>query len=143
MRQILHDLCYYTNNVIQTGLKLADDIELAIYCDEVTVRFFRRIEVGDCYANIKGGKFEMTFAELEDDDDDAASELSVLLDDTPLLRAATAGSKGFTSRPQLRETLTRGSYVRDSSARDVLESVTTIDPDDEKVCFSRPVYHPH
>jgi hypothetical protein len=123
---------------VRVGLKLADDIELAIYCEEVTVRFFRRIEVGDCYANVKGGKFEMTFAELEGDDDDAASDFSVLLDDTPLLRAATAGSKGFASRPQLRETLTGVSYVRDSTAKASLKSVTALDPDDEKVCTFSP-----
>jgi hypothetical protein len=118
---------------VRAGLKLAEDIELAIYCEDVTVRFFRCIEIGDCYANVKGGKFEMTFAELEGDDDDATSEFSVLLDDTPLLRAATAGSKGFTSRPQLRESFTGVSYVRDSSAKAGLNSVTALDPDDEKV----------
>ena len=119
---------------MRPGLKLADDIELAIYCEEVTVRLFRRIEIGDCYANLKGGNLEMTFAELEGDDDDAASEFSVLLDDTPLLRAATAGSKGFTSRPQLRESFTGVSYVKDSSAKAVINSVTALDPDDEKAC---------
>ena len=119
---------------MRAGLKLAHDIELAIYCEEVTVRFFRSIEIGDCYANVKGGKFEMTFAELEGDDDDATSEFSVLLDDTPLLRAATAGSKGFASRPQLRDSFTGVSYVRDSSAKAGLNSVTALDPDDEKVC---------
>ena len=97
------------------------------------MHLFRRIEIGDCYANVKGGKFEMTFAELEGDDDDAASEFSVLLDDTPLLRAATAGSKGFTSRPQLRESFTGVSYVRDSSAKAGLNSVTALYADDEKV----------
>ncbi|KXT12366.1 hypothetical protein AC579_588 [Pseudocercospora musae] len=115
----------------ELGLKLADDIELAIYVDEVTVRFFRRIEIGHVYANAKGGQFEMTFGGLEDDDDDAASEFSVFLDDTPLLRAATAGSKGLTDRPKLRETLTGVSYVRDSSARAGLDIVTALDPDDE------------
>lgn len=122
-----------TTNRVRTGLKLADDIELAIYCEEVTVQFFRRIEIGDCYANVKGGKFEMTFAELEGDDDDTASEFSVLLDDTPLLRAATAGSKGFANRPQLRESFTGVSYVKDSSAKAGLDSVTALYPDDEKV----------
>ena len=46
------------------GLKLADDIELALYADEVVIRLFRRIEIGDVYANIKGGKFEMTFSAI-------------------------------------------------------------------------------
>lgn len=39
---------------IELGLKLADNIELAMYADEVTIRLFRRIEIGDVYANAKG-----------------------------------------------------------------------------------------
>ncbi|KAF2158618.1 hypothetical protein M409DRAFT_71558 [Zasmidium cellare ATCC 36951] len=116
---------------IELGLKLADDIELAIYVDEVTVRLFRRIEVGDVYANVKGGQFEMTFSGLDDPADDAASVESVFLDDTPLLRAATLGSEGFQDRPKLRETLTGVSYVRDSSARAGFDSVQSFSPDDE------------
>ncbi|KAK4496435.1 hypothetical protein PRZ48_012415 [Zasmidium cellare] len=116
---------------IELGLKLADEIELAIYVDEVTVRLFRRIEVGDVYANVKGGKFEMTFSGLDDPVDDAASADSVFLDDTPLLRAATAGSEGFQDRPKLRETLTGVSYIRDSSAKAGFDSVQSFSPDDE------------
>ena len=97
------------------------------------MRFFRNIDIGDCYANVKGGKFEMTFGEVDVGDDDAESEFSVLLDDTPLLRAATVGSQDYTSRPKLRETLTGGSYIQDSSARAGLGGVTTVHPDDEKV----------
>jgi len=116
---------------IELGLKLADDIELAIYVDEVHVALFRRIEIGDVYANMKGGKFEMTFAEIEDATDDAASEDSVLLlDNTPLLRAATVGSKSFEDRPKLRQSLTGVSYIRDSSAQAGLNIITTLSPDD-------------
>ena len=99
----------YTNSAL-AGLKLTNDIELAMYVDEVVVRLFRSIDIGDVYANVKGGKFEMTLGDLDEAaaDDDAASETSVFLDDTPLLRAATAGSKGFTDRPMLRESLTGG-----------------------------------
>jgi hypothetical protein len=109
---------------------LTDDIELAIYVDEVVVRLFRHIEIGHVYANVKGD-IEMTFATLDPESDDASSEFSVLLDDTPLLRAATAGAKGIKDRPKLRETLTGVNYVRDSSARAGLDIVTTISPDDD------------
>ena len=97
------------------------------------MRFFRHIDIGDCYANVKGGKFEMTFGEVDIGENDAESEFSVLLDDTPLLRAAAVGSQGYSSRPQLRETLTGGSYLKDSSARASIGIVTTVHPDDEKV----------
>lgn len=73
----------------------------------------------------------MTFGGLDDDDDDTTSEFSVFLDDTPLLRAAAAGSKGLNDRPKLRETLTGVSYMRDSSAKAGLDIVTTVDPHDE------------
>ncbi|USW58397.1 hypothetical protein Slin15195_G117160 [Septoria linicola] len=117
---------------IELGLKLADDIELAIYVDEVTVGFFRFIEIGDVFANAKGGKFEMTFGELEEDSDDAASEFSVLLDDTPLLKAAAAKSKTLLDRPKLRETLTGVSYMRDSSVQQATDAIKTLDPNDYK-----------
>lgn len=97
----------------------------------MTVSFFRRIEIGDVYANAKGGKFEMTFGDLEEDSDDAASEFSVLLDDTPLLKAAAAKSKGLLDRPKLRETLTGVSFMRDSSLQQVADHIQTMDPENE------------
>ena len=91
---------------------------------------FRHIEIGDVYANAKGGKFEMTFGELEDEDDDDASEFSVLLDDTPLLKAAAAKSREL-NRPKLRETLTGVSYMRDSTVQQVADTIKTMDPVNE------------
>lgn len=38
---------------IEVGIKLSDDLELAIQTEMVTISLFRRIEVGDCMANIK------------------------------------------------------------------------------------------
>lgn len=111
-----------------TGLKLASDVELACYADEVKISLFRQIEIGEVYGNIKG-ETEMTFAELDEPEDDGASE-EVLLDNTPLLRAATAESKKFKDRPKLRESLTGVSYMKDSSAQSGLDSVTTLSPDD-------------
>lgn len=109
-------------------MKLADDIELAAYADEVTIRFFRSIEIGDVYANLKGGKFEMTFGELDDPAEDDLSEVSVPVEST-LLRAATAGAAGFKDRPKLRESFTGVSYVREASPREGLDEVQTLSPD--------------
>ena len=112
---------------VEIGIKLADDIELAMHVDEVRVAFFRRIEVGDVYANIKGGKAEMTFAEVdkEDEDDDG------FFNETPLLRAATAGSEGIRDRPKLRESLTRGSYIKDATAKTGLDDIRLLSPDSQ------------
>ncbi|KJX94842.1 hypothetical protein TI39_contig4155g00003 [Zymoseptoria brevis] len=117
---------------IEIGIKLANDIELAIYVDEVTVNFFRRIDIGDVYANVKGGNAEMTFGAMDDPVDDSMSETSIFIDDTPLLRAASIGAAGLRDRPKLRESLTGGvSYMADSSPQKGFEGVRTLSPDEE------------
>ncbi len=112
---------------VEVGIKLADEIELALYVDEVRVSLFRRIEVGDVYANIKGGKAEMTFAEVDKEDEDDDS----FFNETPLLRAATAGSEGLKDRPKLRESLTRVSYVKDASAQTGFDDIRLLSPDNQ------------
>ncbi|KAJ9657720.1 hypothetical protein H2198_004135 [Neophaeococcomyces mojaviensis] len=111
---------------VEVGIKLTDDIELALHADEVRVLFFRRIEVGDVYSNLKGGKAEMTFAEVDeeaDDDEDA------FFNETALLRAATAGSEGIRDRPKLRSGLAGGSYIKNTSAEAGLDDIKTLSPD--------------
>lgn len=44
---------------IELGVKLTDDMELAAHCDKFTLKLFRRIEIGDVYANLKGGEYEV------------------------------------------------------------------------------------
>ena len=48
-------------HAIEVGIKLSDDLEIAISTEQVIVSLFRGVEVGDCFANIKGGQHEMTF----------------------------------------------------------------------------------
>lgn len=113
---------------IEVGIKLTDEIELALHADEVRVPFFRRIEIGDVYANVKGGKAEMTFAEVDETD---ADDEDNFFNETPLLRAATAGSEGIKDRPKLRESLIGGgSYLKDTSVKTGFNSVKTLSPDD-------------
>lgn len=72
---------------IEVGIKLSDDLELALQTDKVTVALFRRIEIDPVYGNVKGGAYEQTFAELEGDTRSADGQ--VLMDEnTPLLKAA-------------------------------------------------------
>lgn len=117
---------------IEVGIKLSDDMELAIVTDTVTIRLFRGVMIGDVYANIKGGEYEMTFGNLEestkDDDGDA-----VMVTDTPLLKAAAAN--GDTSRPgalKMTDAMTDGNNPKDSSPQAGLKSVTALSPDNEK-----------
>ncbi|KAI1325097.1 hypothetical protein F5Y16DRAFT_378836 [Xylariaceae sp. FL0255] len=120
---------------IEVGIKITRDIELAICVDQVTVSLFRRFEVGQVFANVKGGKFEMTFAGLDEDavDDETISVDSIFLSDTPLLRAATAGSQGFEDRraAQRQSLTTNNSYMKDSSPHEGLDNVTKLSPADE------------
>ncbi|KPI37757.1 uncharacterized protein AB675_211 [Cyphellophora attinorum] len=113
---------------IELGIKLADDIELAAHCEEVTIRLFREIKVGDVLANIKGGS-ETTFAEIEEDTEDTNDDDGIFTN-TALLRAATVGSEGFKDRPKLRESLTGAQSMTNISAGDGLDQITTLSPDD-------------
>lgn len=76
---------------IEVGIKLADDLELAISTEKVTIRLFRGVEVSDCFANVKGGLHEMTFGEVEETDSDEDGD-AVMVEATPLLQAAQANS---------------------------------------------------
>lgn len=49
---------------VEVGIKLSDDMELAIQVETVSVSLFRSVEVGDCFANLKGGQYEMTSKKL-------------------------------------------------------------------------------
>ena len=108
-------------------------MELAIYVDRVHIQLFRRITVGEVYGNLKGGKAEMTFSDLDRVDTDDSD--SIFQSDTPLLRAATGlsdGSQPRRPRPSIPRGMTGGSYIKDSSVRESLGGLTTLSPDDAK-----------
>lgn len=74
---------------IEVGIKLSDDLELALQADKVTVYLFRRIKIGDVYGNVKGGKYEQSFANVKDDTR-TADNRALMDSDSPMLqRAAT------------------------------------------------------
>ncbi|TAQ83138.1 hypothetical protein B7494_g8538 [Chlorociboria aeruginascens] len=126
---------------VEVGIKLSDDMELAIQTEEVRVKLFRSIEVGDCFANLKGGEFEMTFGKLEESTEDGDGD-AVLVSDTPLLRAASRldpslpgdGEEGVTGdktgkeKPKVKmtEAMTDGHRPNDSSSKKGMESVTKL-----------------
>ncbi|KAF2859887.1 hypothetical protein K470DRAFT_282395 [Piedraia hortae CBS 480.64] len=114
---------------VNVGIKLADDLELSLMADEVTIKLFRRINCGDVYANLKGGAAEMTFAECERVPSNEESD-DFFVNDTPLLRAATAGSEKYSVRPKLRKSLTGVDLVKDSLPEDAVDTVTTLSPDE-------------
>jgi hypothetical protein len=77
---------------VEVGVKLSDDMELAIQTDKVVVKLFRRIEIGDVYANVKG-KDEMSFKDIQPfpNERDMTKDQFVATD-TPILKAALEGA---------------------------------------------------
>ncbi|KAF2672541.1 hypothetical protein BT63DRAFT_422991 [Microthyrium microscopicum] len=80
---------------VEVAIKLMDDMELSLTTDKVTVSLFRKIEIDDVYANLKGGEFEMTFGDLGDGT--VVADEPRLFSDTPsaLLRAATMSAESL------------------------------------------------
>ncbi|KAK5714622.1 hypothetical protein LTR15_010804 [Elasticomyces elasticus] len=119
---------------VELGMKLVDDIELAMYADEVNIPLFRRVQVSDVYGSIKGGKAELFFGEVDTSQGDLVDDNFSILGDTPLLRAATAGAEGFTERPKqkLRKSQMGVDKMKDSSPWRGFDFVKTLSPDDDK-----------
>lgn len=115
---------------VEVGIKLSDDMELALQVQHVKIPLFRRIDIGDVYANIKGGEYEMTFGSLESTKDEDGDP--IIATDTPLLRAATIGG-GDCDTIKMISKMTEGSSTpRDSSTKAGINSVTALSPDNEE-----------
>ena len=117
---------------VEVGIKLSDDMELALLTDSVTIPLFRKIMIGDVYANIKGGDYEMTFGHLEESTKDEDGD-AVMVTDTPLLKAAAAnGDASGSGALKMTDVMTDGKNPKDSSPQAGLKSVTKLSPDNEK-----------
>ncbi|KUJ21648.1 uncharacterized protein LY89DRAFT_694187 [Mollisia scopiformis] len=133
---------------VEVGIKLSDDMELSIQTEEVKVKLFRGIEVGDCFANLKGGEYEMTFGSLEGHTRDVDGD-AVFVEATPLLKAASiygdrrsldesrsATPNGYgdafeAKEVKMTEAMTDGKTLEDAGAKEGLESMKKMSPDNE------------
>ncbi|KAF2832287.1 hypothetical protein CC86DRAFT_88093 [Ophiobolus disseminans] len=80
---------------VEAGIKLSDDIELAIQTDKVVVPLFREIHVDDIYANVKGGDWEVTFGSVAYGQPEPTREDDTFVaSDTAILRAASVALDG-------------------------------------------------
>jgi hypothetical protein len=80
---------------VEAGIKLSDDIELAIQTDKVVVPLFREIHVDDIYANVKGGDWEVTFGDVAYGKPEPTRENDTFVaSDTAILRAASVALDG-------------------------------------------------
>ncbi|KAG5982737.1 hypothetical protein E4U55_001455 [Claviceps digitariae] len=96
---------------VEVGIKLSNDLELAIQTETVTVSLFRGIDIGDCYANLKGGQHEMTFMDMERKTNDNHGD--ALMVNTLLPKPSSLGH-----RPELirmKSEMTNGKPPKDSS----------------------------
>lgn len=117
---------------IEVGIKLSDDMEMALVCDTVTISLFRRVEIGDVYGQIKGGKYEMTFGNLAENTKNVNGD-ALMVTDTPLLQAAAAN--GDTTRPdhvKMTDKMTAGVGTTDSSAKEGANTMTQINPESKE-----------
>ena len=117
---------------VEVGIKLSNDMELALQTEKVTISLFRRIDIGDVYANIKGGEYEMTFANMDIPKTTNADGEPLMIADSALLKVAAA--TGDTSRPPLVKMvskMTDGAEIEDVSAKSGLKSMTKVSPDSE------------
>lgn len=111
---------------IEVGIKLDEDMELSIQTDKVVVALFRRITIGDVYANVKG-RDEMTFKDVHQFPNERdMSKDTLIARDTQLLKAAySSAKKGFS---EVHEEF--GSAVEIPQTSNTL--VRKLSPDEEK-----------
>ncbi|KAI5209672.1 hypothetical protein AUEXF2481DRAFT_41064 [Aureobasidium subglaciale EXF-2481] len=115
---------------VEVGIKFSDDMEVAIAVDEVRVSLFRRIDISDVYANVKGGELEMSLRQLSENGRTPTGD-SFMSADTPLL--ATAAKTGDTRSPMaaMTERMTNGSAPQPIAPSVGLKGVKQLLPDDD------------
>ncbi|KAL6708762.1 hypothetical protein ACN47E_002458 [Coniothyrium glycines] len=114
---------------IEAGIKLSDEIELAIQTDKVVVPLFREITVDDVYANVKGGDWEVTFGDVEYGKPEPDNNPAVIVSDTAILKAAAARRP---SRPtEMIRNMTGGEPPKEAGdAASAFASVKKISPNE-------------
>ena len=116
---------------VEVGIKFSDDMELAITTDTVKIALFRRIDIEDVYANLKGGEYEMTFGKLAQRSKNAEGE-SLMVTETPLLVAAAVnGDTNSADSILMVERMTDGNAPDNASIKSGFASVKGISPDDD------------
>lgn len=110
----------FTVHGVEVGLRLSDDLELAIQTERVTVALFRSIEVYDCYANLKGGKQERTLGQPRSTPKEHGGESSTAAEATST-GAATARSQRHT--PETKSKMTAGHPPEDSSNKAAYKAI--------------------
>lgn len=110
---------------VEVGIQISDDMELSLQTEEVTIPLFRKIEIGDVYANIKGGEYEMSFGKLAGDPRGPNGH-ALMQSETPLLLAAEASKNRVSGVSEAAQP----QPLQDPAS--TMDVVTTLTPDDAK-----------
>ncbi|CAF9927564.1 MAG: hypothetical protein GOMPHAMPRED_004435 [Gomphillus americanus] len=119
---------------VEVGIKLSDDMELALLADEAKISLFRGIEVGDVFGNLKGGDIEMTFGQLAKRTVDENGE-AFMMEDSPLLRRATLtgiSNPKPVPKVKMKQHMTDGKSPRTTDVQKGLSSTKQISLSDEE-----------
>lgn len=126
LRGITFSLSALTMDVhgVEVEIKLSDDLEL-ISTEEVRVSFFRKIEIEDYFADIKGGDFEMSFGKLDERTKDENGD-AISISDSPLLKVAFENSDKRKAGDNMRDAMTDGKAPTDTMPENGWSSITNI-----------------
>ncbi|KAK2594088.1 hypothetical protein QQS21_008191 [Conoideocrella luteorostrata] len=111
----------FTVHGVEVGIKISDDLELAIQVDSVVVSLFRGIQVGDCFVNLKGERHEMTDGDVTAMSGSASSR-TIMTND----RLASKDQNALGIRPDLsrmKSEMTDGRPPEDSCHRMAMKDV--------------------
>ncbi|KAF2864774.1 hypothetical protein BDV95DRAFT_588453 [Massariosphaeria phaeospora] len=116
----------------EVGVRLTEDMELAIQVDKVVVHLFRKIEISDVYANVKGGELEMTFGTFQPDESKRRDNAFIARDTDILKAAAAAVADSQPSAKEVQSNMTGGKVPKTSSdPGKSLESTISLSMDEE------------
>ncbi|KAI4736854.1 hypothetical protein E4T50_12656 [Aureobasidium sp. EXF-12298] len=115
---------------VEVGIKFSDDMEVAIAVDEVRIALFRRIDISDVYANVKGGEREMSLRQLAENGRTPTDD-SFMVSETPLLATAAKTSDTRAPMEAMKERMTDGSAPQPISPGVGLKGVKQLSPDDD------------
>ena len=116
---------------VEVGIKLSDDMELALQTETVTVELFRRITISPVYANLKGGQYEMTFGDLDTRAGKSNGEAFMVSDSAILKRANTTGDVSRPPLVKMTSKMTNDAPMKDVDSVDALASMSKLAPDNE------------
>lgn len=109
---------------VEVGIKMSDDLEIALHVDTLSIALFRGVTIGDVYGSLKGGEYEMLTRELAQNTHDAEGDALMRANSFPVDEDGVVTGRYKTNK--LRQTMTRGQAPRSVSFAKGLDSVKPV-----------------